>query len=284
MKRQDIRIRDPFIYLEDGTYYMYSACPDNMGICVYTSEDLEEFSDPIVCFDPPSDFWATCDNWAPEMHKYCGKYYLLVSYRSETHCRGTQIFISESPTGPFKIHSDGPITPHDWECLDGTLYVDKNGTPYMIFCHEWLQVHNGEICCVELSKDLSKAVSEPHLMFRAGDHPLPKELVAGYHYGKVTDGCFIYKTDSDRLIMIWSSLGENRTYLQLQAICDDGNIFGTWRHDAPALLTKDSGHGMLFTDKNGVDKLVLHMPNSIMDERAHFFDIKYNGEYLEIIK
>lgn len=282
-KRLDIRIRDPFIYLEDGTYYMYARCDNNMGVQVYKSTDLENFSEPTVCFTPPADFWATMDNWAPEMHKYNGKYYLFVSYKAENACRGTQIFIAEQPEGPFRIHSDGPVTPHDWECLDGTLYVDKNGTPYMIFCHEWLQVHNGEMCCVKLSDDLSRAVSEPHVMFRAGDHSLPREIRhSDTHYGMVTDGCFIYKTDSDRLIMIWASIGENHTYLELQAICDDGNIFGTWRHDAPPIFRKDGGHGMIFKDIDGKQKITLHSPNSDNLERAHFFDIEYNGEYLEI--
>lgn len=287
MKRENIRIRDPFIYLENGTYYMYSACPDSLGICVYKSTDLENFSEPVVCFEPPADFWATKDNWAPEMHKYGDAYYLFVSYKSETEHRGTQIFKADSPEGPFRIHSDGPVTPRDWGCLDGTLYIDKNGTPYMIFCHEWAQVHNGEMCCIELSKDLSRAVSEPHLMFKAGDHPLPAEIIGGKnkeYCGKVTDGCFIYKTDSDRLIMIWSSVGENDTYLQLQAICDSGDITKEWRHDAPAIFLKDGGHGMLFTDLNGKTKLSLHIPNHNSLERAHFFDIRYNGEYLELVK
>ena len=285
MKRLDIRIRDPFIYLEDGTYYMYARCDNDMGVKVYKSRDLENFDEPIVCFNAPADFWATRDNWAPEMHKHNGKYYIFISYKSEAACRGTQILMADSPEGPFRIHSDGPVTPRDWECLDGTLYVDKNGTPYMIFCHEWLQVNNGEMCCVELSKDLSKAVSEPHVMFRAGDNPLPREIrFSDKHHGMVTDGCFIYKTDSDRLIMIWASVGENDNYLELQAICDDGNILGNWRHDAPAIFQKDGGHGMIFKDVDGKEKLVLHSPNHDKLERAHFFDIRYNGEYLDIVK
>ena len=288
MERLNIRIRDPFIFVENGTYYMYSCHGGKgLGVWVYKSNDLENFSEPIQCFVPPSDFWATQDNWAPEMHKFNGKYYLFVSYKSSTERRGTQIFKADSPEGPFRIHSDGPVTPREWECLDGTLYVDKNGTPYMIFCHEWSQVHNGEMCCIQLSDDLSKAVSEPHLMFKAGDHPLPAEIKAlriDNFYGKVTDGCFMYKTDSDRLIMIWSSVGENDNYLQLQAICDDGNIFGTWRHDAPPIFDKDGGHGMIFRDLSGKTMLSLHQPNHNELERAHFFEIKYNGEYLEIVK
>lgn len=291
MKRLDIRIRDPFIFVKDGTYYMYSAQAGGLGVWVYKSCDLENFSEPILCLDIPEGFWATQDNWAPEMHEYNGKYYLFVSYKSKTEHRGTQIFRADSPEGPFAPISDGPVTPRDWECLDGTLFVDKNGTPYIIFCHEWTQVSNGEICCMQLSDDLSRAVSKPHLCFRAGDHKLPVNINGGFSkegYGKVTDGPFIYKTDGDRIIMIWSSVGEDHTYLQLQAVCDDGNIMGKWRHDVPAVFLDDGGHGMIFRDIDGTAKLSLHRPNAAsltsMLERAHFFEIKYNGEYLEIVK
>ena len=62
---------------------------------------------------------------------------------------------------PFVPLSDGPVTPADWECLDGTLYVAANGTPYLVFCHEWLQVKDGEMCAMPLTPDLTAAAGEP---------------------------------------------------------------------------------------------------------------------------
>lgn len=58
---------------------------------------------------------------------------------------------------PFVPLSDGPVTPADWECLDGTLYVAADGTPYLVFCHEWLQVKDGEMCAMPLTPDLTAA-------------------------------------------------------------------------------------------------------------------------------
>ena len=72
---------------------------------------------------------------------------MFVSFKNETECRGTQILKANSPFGPFELHSDGPVTPRDWECLDGTLWVE-DGTPYMIFCHEWAQIVDGEMCAL----------------------------------------------------------------------------------------------------------------------------------------
>ena len=52
----------------------------------------------------------------------------------------TAVLKSVSLYGPFELHSDGVVTPHEWCCLDGSLYVDDDGTPWMVFCHEWQQV------------------------------------------------------------------------------------------------------------------------------------------------
>ena len=51
--------------------------------------------------------------------------------------------------------------------IDGTLYISKVGTPYMVFCHEWKQIHDGTVCAVELSPDLKKSVGEPRELFKA---------------------------------------------------------------------------------------------------------------------
>ena len=125
MKLNDIHIRDPFILTDGDTYYMYGSrgkeCWNvGLGLDVYTSKDLTEWSEPIEVFSKPDNFWADRDFWAPEVHKYKGEYYMFVTFFSPTRTRGTQILKSESPLGPFQPHSDGPVTPNDWMCLDGT--------------------------------------------------------------------------------------------------------------------------------------------------------------------
>ena len=69
--------------------------------------------------------------------------------------------MSDSPKGPFRPVGNRPVTPEGWHCLDGTLYTDRKGAPWLVFCHEWLQVGDGQICAVPLSEDLSEAVGEP---------------------------------------------------------------------------------------------------------------------------
>ncbi len=278
LKREDIRIRDPFILVDDGKYYMYgttalvegslSALPATYA---YISSDLENFDGPIKVFDGEG-FWADRDYWAPEVHKYNGKYYMFISLKSETRRRATQILVCDTPTGAFKPLSDKPATPDEWECLDGTLWVE-NGTPYIVFCHEWLQIGDGAMCVQQLSQDLKERVGEPVTIFHATDSGIAYNLFDGaIARGRedcyVTDGPFLYKRGS-RLNMLWSTHAKSG-YVVLNAYSDNG-ILGEWKHSSEPIFERDGGHAMLFTDLNGETQISLHQPNIAGQERAKFF-------------
>lgn len=172
MKRTDINVRDPFVLVEDDTYYMFGTTMSlkKQKFLVWKSKDLEEFEEPIIAFDPPEGFWSDRDFWAPEVHKYKGKYYMFASFKSEAKCRGTQILVADKVEGPYKPLTDEPYTPRNWECLDGTFYVEE-GIPYSIFAHEWVQIKDGTFCLVQLSGDLKEAVSEPRTILTASEAP-----------------------------------------------------------------------------------------------------------------
>ena len=141
MNRQEIQIRDPFVYVEAGKYYLYGSTDrdiwrgEGQGFCCYVSKDLEQFEPKGNVFDKPRGYWGKMNFWAPEMHVYQGKYFLFASFKAEGVCRGTAVLKADSPLGPFRPWSERALTPTDWECLDGTLYVENN-IPYLVFCHE----------------------------------------------------------------------------------------------------------------------------------------------------
>ena len=273
LNKEEIRIRDPFILtdFENKCYYMfgtidlksegYATAPK---FSVYKTYDLEHFEGPKIIFDGvKNNFWADKDFWAPEVHKYNGKYYLFGSCKANGKCRATQIFVSDTPDGEYKPVSDKPITPSDWECLDGTFYIEDD-IPYMVFCHEWVQVKDGEICAVQLSKDLSKPEGLPFILFKASDSPFVDELEKGTG-NYVTDGPFLYREDG-KVKMIWSSFCKGR-YLVLNAESD--SIFGKWEHKVDS-FDFDGGHAMLFTSLNGKRMIAFHSPNKIGFERFNF--------------
>ena len=287
MKNSEINIRDPYVMLYEGKYYLYGTRGPTCwgpadGFDCYVGDDLENWEGPIEIFHNDGTFWSDRNYWAPEIHVYKGMFYMFATFTAEGVCRGTQILKSDSPTGPFKVYSDGPLTPRDWECLDGTLYVDKEGNPYMVFCHEWQQVGvgDGTICYIPLTDDLREAKGEPVQMFSASQAPGVINIRGGENY--VTDGPFFYRMSDGTLSLLWSSMGEGG-YIEVVSYSDSGDITGNWSHEPELLFEKDGGHGMIFKDKEGNLRFTLHSPNATLKERPHFLYIEEKEGKLKVV-
>lgn len=279
MRLSDINIRDPFILPENGKYYMYGTRGANFGrntggFDVYVSADLAEWSDPIPCFDSAAFGMNREVNWAPEVHKYHGKYYMFATFTRENGLRGTFALTADAPEGPFRPHSEGQLTPEAWECLDGTLYVDQKGRPYLVFCHEHTQIIDGTICYIPLTEDLRAAAGDPTLLFAGSDlYYAENRFVPGVHH--ITDGPFMYRTNDGALLMLWSTFPDGK-YAECVARSDNGEIDGHFEH-LPPLITNDGGHGMIF---RAGEKLMLtyHTPNESLKERPVFRELKDTGD------
>ena len=281
MKCSDINIRDPFVVCKDGKYYMYGTRAKNFGygtagFDVYISEDLENWSDPIECFSSEAFGMNRGVNWAPEVHEYRGAYYLLATFTRECGLRATFVLKADHPLGPFVPHSKGEVTPTEWECLDGTLYVAPNGDPYLVFCHEHTQIKDGTICYRRLSEDLTEGIGDAVVLFNASSVK-GVDAVMGDHY--VTDGPFMYRSETGELFMIWSSFMQGR-YAEYTVKFADGQLGSAFEHLDP-LVTSDGGHGMIF--RRG-DQLCLtfHSPNATGSERPVFLDIVDLGDRLAV--
>ena len=274
IKRENIHIRDPFILTDraSGCYYMYGTTGllsagiyhTETTFAVYKTRDLENFEEPKIIFDgAAAGFWGTQNYWAPEVHAFRGKYYMLASFKADGRPRATHILVSDTPDGTFVPVSDTPATPAEWECLDGTLWVE-DGVPYLVFCHEWVQVGDGEIWAMALSDDLSHPAGEPFLLFRASDNPHVTPVIEGTEK-YVTDGPFLYR-EGGRLHMIWSSFADGR-YMVLEAHSD--GLRSRWTHEG-SRYDFDGGHAMLFERTDGVRMISLHAPNTAGEERPFF--------------
>lgn len=300
LKTEEIRVRDPFIYAdaESGTYYLYAQSENRQGsgykgVEVYTSKDLINWLPPkTVLFLPKeADVFMV---WAPEVHEYKDAFYLFVTLTSHRtlpekkpvesrswpamHVRGTHVFHADQPTGPFKPLKNTSHTPEGWMALDGTLFVE-DGTPYMVFCHEWVQMIDGTMDVVQLKADLSATVGQPQVLFKASDAPGARTEPTA---GKVTDGCFLYRSPkSGKLFMIWSSFISGSGYCVLLAESQSGGIKGPWINQKP-IYKENGGHGMLFQAFDGRLMMALHQPNNRGKERLHLFEVADTGQTLEI--
>lgn len=308
LRLADIPVHDPFIvpHKESQTYYLYtSAWPnetglDRCGVMTYKSKDLLDWDGPYVVFLVPNGVWANPKHgaWAPEVHEYKGRYYLFVTLHNRdkifaeppkvwrvNHMRGTVIAVSDSPEGPFTLlKKDGPHTPENFMTLDGTLYIDKSGQPWMVYCHEWIQIIDGTMEAIRLKDDLSMAVGEPIHLFKASDAPWlnveSTPSVRQRHY--VTDGPQLYRTKDDQLLMLWSSYN-NQGYVQTIARSKSGKLQGPWVQLEP-LVSDDSGHGMLFHTFDGQLMLVLHQPFRRPYARAKIYEMKDAGDSFRVVR
>lgn len=300
VKTEAIRVRDPFIYAdaETKTYYLYAQAANRagsgfQGVEVYASKDLVNWLPPRPVLTLPDDTDVILV-WAPEVHEFEEAFYLFVTLTSRRklpekkpvesagwptmNVRGTHVFRADKPTGPFERLKKGPHTPEDWMALDGTLYVD-DGVPYMVFCHEWVQTIDGTMDVVRLTDDLCGTVGDPELLFKASEAPGARR---GAKTGKVTDGCFLYRSaKSGKLLMIWSTFLTGKGYSVLVTESESGKVQGPWVKQTP-IYEENGGHGMLFRTFDGRLMLALHQPNSRGAERLHLFEVVDDSQTLAI--
>lgn len=303
--RSQIRIRDPFVLPDPATqtYYVYGTTTagifdggiERKAVMVFRTKDLDHWDDPVPVWEVPADHWGRETVWAPEVHRYRGRYYLFVTVTAKDPLptppdrppnvrRGTEILVADSPLGPFRPLGRGPQTPPDWMALDGSLWVE-DGVPYLVFCHEWVQITDGSFDCVRLSDDLATAAGEPRLLFHASEAPWVRcrgdigELYQGRRYhGYVSDGNWLYRTKTGTLLLLWSSYGPAKYAVGL-ARSKTGRLSGPWEQLAQPLWSDDGGHPMLFTAFDGRLVLAIHQPNRRV-ERARFFEVEDLGDTL----
>ena len=297
----DVRLRDPAILADEATrtYYLVSSMAHppasagqtrHPGVSVLTSKDLVTWQGPIRVFNVPLDAWARKDVWAPEMHHYAGKYYIFTTFDSTNNFpeqwsgwlprvqRGCVIAVADSPLGPFRLMQNAPCTPADIMTLDGTLWIEE-GHPYLVYCHEWVQISNGAMELLRLKQDLSAADGPPVLLFRGSDAPWSRPSKT--HGSFVTDGPWLHRTKSAKLLMLWSSFGDGGYTVGI-AESESGKVSGPWRQQPEPLFQRNGGHAMLFRTFEGVLMLALHQPNTSPHERARLFEVEDIGDTLRI--
>ncbi len=309
MKLGDIRMRDPFVLrVESGDYYLYGTTDENLwggpatGFDCYRSADLDEWQGPFPAFRPPAGFWADTQFWAPEVHPYRGRFALLATFASADPAagpRGVAVLIADDAAGPFVPWSDGPVTPRDVACLDGTLFVDDADRPWIVYSRgaEGTPAApgpaDGEMYARPLTDDLRAPAGAPTLLFRASSASWSKplwfppgvEAPEQLHLAKdplFTDGPFLIRGPDRALLMLWSSFGEEG-YAMGVAVSASGSVLGPWVQQDEPLWARNGGHGMVFADHEGETRLVFHWPNETPDERVRTARVTVEADGIRLV-
>lgn len=290
-----IQLRDPFILPDPaaGLYRLYGTtalggpmeAPD--GFVVRTSPDLRQWSAPRPVLGRSAGPAGADFFWAPEVHRYRGRWYLFASYGVgmnvvKPRAHYSAIHVADTPDGPFAPYSDGSVTPLGWFCIHGTLHVDRTDRPWVVFVREWTQVVNGEIHAMPLSPDLRRPAGEPRLLFRASSAPWSLVQKSDYGEGyRVTDGPWLHRTAAGTLLLLWSTFGRGG-YVTGFARSLSGDILGPWEQEPAPLYANDGGHPMLFRDLKDRLVLALHAPNIPLRERVRLLPLKESGDTLRL--
>jgi len=294
----EIRIRDPYIVFYNHEYYMYksgyvSECKSKENsIFVHKSKDLKLWGEERVVYTLSENSWGYMALWAPEVHLYKGKYYMFLSILGKNELRGTEISVSDTPLGPFVPLKNGPVTPADKSCIDGTLYVE-NGVPYIVYSADWPDNYDeekncyiGSIWALQLTDDLKDGVGKPFMLFSSDEAPCSLAQPIKYN-GKESsrfgsDAPFLMKLSNKTLFLTWSPYPIDH-YIVAGAISESGSIKGPWKHYDTPLFDRNGGHAMFFDDSEGKKKMCIHCPERPPFERALILDVKEENGIIKVV-
>lgn len=269
LRIEQIRLRDPFVVADraSGWYYLVGT---GSGFPMYRSRDLSSWYGPKQVFTPPPGFWGTNRSWAPEVHRYRGRWYLFGSFADTPQDQltasstvGTAVLVANRPDGPYRPLTNGPVTPQDRFALDGTLLVDHASVPWLVYSHEWIDPRLdriGQMEAVQLSADLARPVGEPVTLFTATSAPWANQDPIAHLFGGIVDGPWLHRTCAGDLLMLWSSFSV-ATYTTGVARSTTGRVTGPWAQLPTPFFSDDGGHASLFEGFDGVLRAVFHAPN-----------------------
>lgn len=293
-----IVLSDPFILADTATamYYMTGT-----GGMMWKSKDLQLWNGPFKVAQTDSNSWMGPRPmiWAAEIHRYKNKYYYFGTFTNRAvtidtvkgnaiERRACHVLVSDNPDGPYLPMKDSIYLPANMPTLDATLWVDKDGKPYMVYCYEWLQNWNGTVEKIELKPDLSGTIGTGKVLFRASEAPWSREKDENGNDrpNKVTDGPYLFLTGTGRLGMIWTSWVYD-VYTQGVAYSTSGTLDGAWIQEEAPVTPPNYGHGMLFRTFKGKLLMCLHSHKSINGRyrrKPHLFEADVSGDKLVLGK
>lgn len=254
-----IFLADPTIFADKGAYYLYGTS-SNRGFLVYESADLKTWSHPQDSFAlHRGQSFGNGGFWAPQVVQYKGSYYM--AYTADE-----QIAIAKaaSAKGPFKqdqfVHLSGT-----GKQIDPFLFFDKNGKIYLY--HVKLQNGN-RIYVAEMKPDLSDVVpgTEKECIASTGGW----ENTAGSKWPVAEGPTVLMHKNTYYLIY---SANDFRSKDYAVGYATSSSPLGPWKKYAGnpiisrhTVSQNGTGHGDVFTDKNGKMKYVLHTHHS--DDRV----------------
>ncbi len=262
---QVVSLADPFILYHEGMYYAYGTHAPH-GIACAVSTDLMKWR---WAGNAKNGLALHKENaygekffWAPEIYQRNGKFYMF--YTGDVHAC---VAVSDSPLGPFVQQEKRPYFPHE-HTLDNSLFIDKDGTPYMFF----VRTNDGNnVWSVQLSDDLLTAKEETLRYCLRADKPWERIQA------KVAEGPFVLYYHGKYILTYSANDFKSQMYGVGMAVSE--SIGGLWKkYEGNPILQKRNGlfglgHHSFFRDKENRLRIVFH---------AHASETKVHPRFMVI--
>lgn len=256
-----LRLADPTILADGGTYYLYGTSPKSSeGFWAYTSTDLSHWSGPAGTDDGyvlrgnGHGAFGTTGFWAPQVMKRGGKY--LMAYTANEQLA---IAESDSPLGPF-TQPKVEHMPAGQKQIDPFVFFDTDGKAYLY--HVRLDRGN-RIYVAELNADLKSVREETaRECVHAGDG---WENTAKAEW-PVCEGPTVVKVD--KTYYLFFSCNDFRNPDYAVGYATSKSPLGPWKKASKPLFSRadfginGTGHGDLFRDNDGQWQYVFHVHDS----------------------
>lgn len=279
----NLHLGDPFVLLDNGTYYMYGTTGDQ-GFKAWKSSDLKKWESLGNVYTRTDHSWGRNSLWAPEVASYKGKYYMTYSANGIDKNAGFKLClaVADRPEGPFNDLKTPWIEFQDWACIDAHIFVDTDGTPYLFFNKVGVVPEPwhlyGIIHMVRLSNDLLTAETEPKLVVQAEQ---PWEEMDPKYKSSCNEGAFVFKHANKYYLTYSSGFYASPKYGIGYATAD--SPYGPWTKSPDNPLVESSerigvsgpGHNSITWSANGKTMYMVY--------HVHANPLKPSGDRLVFI-
>ena len=257
-EKSQIALADPYIMLDGGKYYAYGTRDAN-GIRCYSSDDLRSWEYEALALNKENTT-ETQWFWAPEVYHIGDRY--IMYYSANEHLFAETAL---SPKGPFKQVGSYLMKEllGDEKCIDSSVFFDDDGKAWLFF----VRFNDGNCIwrCL-LADDYITPIAGTLKKCFAVSQPWELKM------GRVAEGPNVVKHDQKYFLTYSGNDYRSQDYAVGYATTTDITN-GKWRKSSanPILCRRDelvgTGHHSLFTDKEGILRIVFHAHNST--EQVH---------------
>ena len=270
-----VPLADPYILLENETYYAYGT-HSNDGIECYTSDDLEHWQLQGLALhkkQTTETHWF----WAPEVYHIGDTYYMYYSANEHLY-----VATSQSPTGPFRQVGGPQMAPvlGNEKCIDSSVFFDRDGSAWLFF----VRFDDGN-CIWQCRLADDHITPLPATLRKCFGVSAPWENI----WPRVNEGPNIIFHRGRYYLTYSANSYESQDYAVGYATAR--SITGPWKKykGNPILRRRDelvgTGHHSLFTDREGRLRIVFHAHNStsaIHPRLMYLGSARFRGRKFEI--